>query len=151
MAFLDKLKRKIEVLEDDKQPLKTEKIENGGGSNYVQLDVDIYEAATKYIIIAVIAGVDLASMDISVGEENDVLIIQGKKASPIEILKQGEKNLVLHHQECQWGDFYRQIILPQEINPERVDAYEDKGVLIINLPLLRLQKGVKSIQIKSKE
>ncbi|MEI7498572.1 MAG: Hsp20/alpha crystallin family protein [Candidatus Falkowbacteria bacterium] len=149
MSFLDKLKRKVDVLEEGKQAAITEEKPAGDAnrSNYAQLDVDIYETPSKFIIISATSGVDINNLDISIGEENDVLIIQGKKVSPIDQVKLSEKQLVHHHQECQWGDFYRQIILPQEINPDMVEAYEEKGVLVIILPLLRLQKGKRSIQV----
>lgn len=154
MSFLNKLKRRVDVLEEGKlaEAAKQEqKKEPIGGSNYAQLDVDIYEAPSKYVILAAIPGVDIASLNISIGEENDVLVIQGKKESPIEELLATEKKVASHHQECQWGEFYRQIILPQEVNPEQIDAYEEKGVLVITLPILRLIKGKKNIQISLKD
>ncbi|MEI8361295.1 MAG: Hsp20/alpha crystallin family protein [bacterium] len=149
MSFLDKLKRRVDVLEDG-QPQGEKKGVLQSTSNFAQLDVDIFETPNKYIIVGMIPGVDIKTLDISVGDENDVLIIQGKKASPIEQIKLTEKGLSHHHQECQWGDFYRQIILPQEVNPEMIEAYEERGVLIVNLPMLRLAKGKKNITITSK-
>jgi HSP20 family protein len=156
MAFLDKLKRRVDTIDQDRfnnpeAGEETTKKPNVGGDTYVQLEVDIFETPNKYFIITPIAGVDIKTIDISIGDENDVLVIQGKKSSPIEKIKETEKNLVQHHQECQWGDFYRQIILPQEVNPEKIEAYEERGMLVISLPLLRLEKGKKSIQIKLKD
>jgi HSP20 family protein len=148
MSFLDKLKRKVDIIEEDKfsDPEKeTQKKEIVTASNFAQLDVDIYESPNSFLVFAAIPGVNINNLDISVGEENDVLIIKGKKESPLELMK--EKKLEHHHQECQWGDFYRQIILPQEINPELIEAYEERGVLVITLPILRLQKGKKNIQV----
>jgi HSP20 family molecular chaperone IbpA len=53
-------------------------------------------------------------------------------------------------QECQWGHFYRQIILPQEVNVNEIEAKFRKGVLVLHLPLLRLQtKGKKKIAIQT--
>lgn len=154
MSFLDKLKRKVDVLEEGKlkeaEGGEPKKDLMSSGTSYAQLDVDIYETPEKYIILGSIAGVDIKNLELSVGEENDVLIIQGKKETPIEQLKAGESKIVPHHQECQWGEFYRQIILPQEINPEMIEAYEEKGVLVIILPMLRLQRGKKNIQVSLK-
>ena len=154
MSFLDKLKRKVDVLEEGKvnEAVREKQMKEAtANSNYTQLDVDIFETPTKFYILAAIPGVDLKNLDITIGEENDVLVIQGKKESPIEQFKTTEKSLVHHHRECQWGDFYRQIILSQEINPEQIDAYEEKGVLVIILNLLRLQKGKKNINVSIKE
>lgn len=149
MSFLDKLKRRVDVIEEDKTQGEKKGVLQSA-SSFAQLDVDIFETPNKYIIVGMISGVDIKTLEISVGDENDVLIIQGKKESPIEQIKLTEKGLAHHHQECQWGDFYRQIILPQEVNPEMIEAYEDRGVLVINLPMLRLAKGIKNIVVTSK-
>lgn len=155
MAFLDKLKRRVDTLNQDRfnneEAAQEEKKPNIADTSYAQLDVDIFETPNKYFIITPIAGVDIKTVDISIGDENDVLVIQGKKSSPIEKIRETEKNLVQHHQECQWGDFYRQIILPQEVNPEKIEAYEERGMLVVSLPLLRLEKGKKSIEIKLRD
>lgn len=154
MSFLDKLKRKVDVLEEGKlneAEKGKQKKEALGASSFAQLDVDIFESPQAFIILGSISGVDLKTLDISISDENDVLVIQGKKESPIDKIKETEKNIVHHHQECQWGDFYRQIVLPQEVNPEQIDAYEERGVLVITLPILRLQRGKKNIQVASKD
>lgn len=155
MAFLDKLKRRVDTIDKDRfnnqEGGEPEKKPVGAETSFAQLDVDIFETPNKYFIITPIAGVDIKTVDISIGDDNDVLVIQGKKSSPIEKIKETEKNLVQHHQECQWGDFYRQIILPQEVNPEKIEAYEERGMLVISLPLLRLEKGKRSIEIKLKD
>lgn len=151
MAFLDKLKRKVETLEEDKFNAEAEqKQEPKAATGFSQLDVDIFETPTKYFIITPIAGVDIKTLDISIGEENDVLVIQGKKKSPIEKIQETEKGVVQHHQECQWGEFYRQIILPQEVSADKIEAYEERGMLVITLPLLRLAKGKRNIEVKLK-
>lgn len=157
MAFLDKLKKRVDTINQDRFNGEAKKEGDAapekalGEAGYAQLDVDIYETPNKYYILTPIAGVDIKTVDISVGEENDVMIIQGKKRSPIEKIQETEKNLVQHHSECQWGDFYRQIILPQEVNPEKIEAYEERGMLVVSLPLLRLEKAKRSIQIKLKK
>ena len=81
---------------------------------------------------------------------DDVVTIQGKREVPkVEGLgrdQEGDSRYL--RQECQWGPFYRQVILPQEINVSEVEAKFKKGILILRLPLLRLQtKGKKKIII----
>ena len=47
-------------------------------------------------------------------------------------------------EECHWGDFYRQIILPDEIDPEHAEAKTKDGVLVLRLPLIgRAGKGLR--------
>jgi HSP20 family protein len=150
MAFLDKLKRKVDVIEAKQAETGGQKTELHAGSNYAQIEVDIYQTPEKFVICAAIAGVDADKISISINEDNDTVTIQGKKESPLEKLRAEDKNLIPHHQECPWGEFYRQIVLPQEVNSEQITAYEEKGLLIVVLPILRLQKGNKDIKVEFK-
>ena len=129
MSFLNNAKDKLE----DNTNKKTE--------GFTQLDVDIYQTSSEIIIIAPVSGVEVKDLDISIENNNDVVIIQGEKIMP-EFIKDNidKKNL---RQECQWGVFYRQIILPQEINVSEVEAKFKKGILILKLPLLKVQTDEK--------
>jgi HSP20 family molecular chaperone IbpA len=140
MSFLDKLKVKVE--EGQVQPEATGKSEKKDKkeASFLQLDVDIYQTAEAIVIIAPIPGVEVKDLDISIENENDVVTIQGKRELPDVETDPDRKYL---RQECHWGPFYRQIILPQEINVAEVEAKFKKGILILNLPLLRLQGGGK--------
>jgi HSP20 family protein len=149
MSFLDKLKVKVEenIPADDSQGAKKDKKLTG----LLQLDVDIYQTASEIYIIAPIPGAEVKDLDISIENENDVITIQGKIDAPMGdiVTKSSEENKFLR-QECQWGPFYRQIILPQEINVTEVEAKFKKGILILKLPMLRLQtKGKKKISVKN--
>ena len=129
MSFLNNAKDKLK----DNINKKTE--------GFTQLDVDIYQTSSEIIIIAPISGVKVKDLDVSIENNNDVVIIQGEKIMP-EFIKDNidKKNL---RQECQWGVFYRQIILPQEINVSEVEAKFKKGILILKLPLLKVQTDEK--------
>ncbi len=144
MSFLDKLKVKVEEANTPSEEPKKD-----AGTAFLQLDVDILQTADDIIIIAPIPGVEVSELDISIENENDVVTIKGRRDAP-EILDEEEHatdNKYLR-QECQWGQFYRQIILPQEINVSEVEAKFRKGILILRLPLLRLQNsGKKKIEV----
>lgn len=151
MAFLDKLKRKVDVIEAGSKKTgdgDAQKKELRTGSSYAQIEVDIYQTKEKFIICAAIPGVDADKINISINEDNDTVTIQGKKESPLEKMRAEDKSLIPHHQECPWGEFYRQIVLPQEVNSEQISAHEEKGLLVMVLPILRLQKGNKDIKVK---
>ena len=113
-------------------------------SGFLQLDVDILQTSEAIIIIAPIPGVEVKGLDISVENENDVVTIQGKRQMPDSVELGGDEKKYLR-QECHWGPFYRQIILPQEVNVSEVKAKFKKGILILRLPLLRLQNSGKKI------
>lgn len=149
MSFLDKLKVKVED-----QPTEATAQVNQGKSElesagFLQLDVDIFQTANEVIIIAPIPGVEVGELDISIENENDVVTIQGKRGMPVlDDVEVGDKDKKYLRQECQWGPFYRQIILPQEVNVSEVSAKFKKGILILKLPLLRLQtSGKKKITV----
>jgi HSP20 family protein len=152
MSFLDKLKVKVEEIEpvngqkDDDNKQKQQ-------AGFLQLDVDIYQTSEAIVIIAPIPGVEVKNLDISIENENDVVTIQGRRDLPVSDedddpkSKEDKKYL---RQECEWGQFYRQIILPQEINVADVSAKFKKGILILTLPLLRLQtNGRKKIEVST--
>ena len=151
MSFLNKLKRQIDTIENKEEGGKKE-IEKEKkakkSSDFSEIDVDICETPTRFYIYALIPGVDPEKIDISIEEENDVIVIQGRKESPALKIKETYNH---HHQECQWGEFYRQIILPQEIDIARIEATAERGILILLLTKLRIQsKGIKKIAIKEK-
>lgn len=145
MSFLDKLKVKVEEANVPKE----EPQKKDSNSAFLQLDVDIYQTASDIIIIAPIPGVEVSELDISIENENDVVTIKGRREVPELIAEQSDdpENKYLR-QECQWGQFYRQIILPQEINVSEVEAKFKKGILVLRLPVLRLQNsGKKKIEV----
>lgn len=142
MSFLDKLKVKVESEQDDiSEEIKDGAIDKNAG--FMQLEVDIFQNADEIVIIAPIPGVDASLIDISIENENDVITIQGARENPAVGEDDDIENRHYLRQENQWGRFYRQIILPQEINVAEVEARFKKGILILRLPLLRLQTGGK--------
>lgn len=147
MAFLDKLKVKME----DPTPVTEEKKDNKKSTTFLQLDVDIYQTASEIVIVAPIPGVDISEIDISVENENDVVTIQGRRQLVEDMLsEQTTMDRKYLARECQWGSFYRQIILPQEVNVAEVEAKFKKGILTLRLPLLRLQSsGRKKILVNN--
>lgn len=141
MSFLDKLKTKVG---EDAKP-EEKRVEAKIPSDLAQLDVDIYENSSDITIYAPVPGASIEDLDISVEDEGDVVIIQGKKN--LFMLETEDKAQCLR-QECHWGGFFRQIILPQEININEVDAQLHRGILVLKLPLLRLSgKGKKKILV----
>lgn len=111
----------------------------------LQLPVDVYQSDYDIIIFAQLAGIDIETLDVSITGENDVVSIQGRSVRPEHLMgenahQHGEFTL----EECSWGDFYRQIILPEEIDPENAEAKTRDGVLMLRLPLIGKQgKGLR--------
>ena len=110
--------------------------------NALQLPVDVFQTDREIVIFAQIAGVDLDTLDVSIGGDQDVVTISGSSKRPEDLIPNSEGDYSL--EECSWGDFYRQIILPEPIDQEKAEAKEKDGVLVLILPLkVEHQSGVK--------
>jgi HSP20 family molecular chaperone IbpA len=148
MSFLNKIKRKTEAIDIEDAGKEPKQILEEDSNDHLQLDVDIYQTSSKIVVYAPIAGVKTDKLDIFVESENDVITISGRKEIPRLIKEEDEEKEYLC-QENRWGEFYRQIILPEEINVAKIESIIENGVLVLKLPLLRIQtKGKKRIEVK---
>jgi len=93
-----------------------------------QLAVDVYQTEVELVIQSAIAGVRPEDLDISI--EKDILTVSGERKKPFE--EKGD----YFSQECYWGKFSRQIILPVEIDPNKIEATLKDGILTIKAPKL---------------
>ena len=106
-----------------------------------ELAVDVHQTSDLIIIQAMVAGV--AVEDLSVSVTREMVTIKGKREAPKGIAPED-----YFYQELYWGAFSRTILLPAEVETEEVDATERHGLLTIKLP--KIDKGrVQSIKIKS--
>ncbi|NDK08322.1 Hsp20 family protein [Candidatus Gracilibacteria bacterium] len=109
-----------------------------------QISLDIIEKDTSIIIIAPIAGVELKHIDITVNK--NILIISGNRKKPLEYY---EGN-ILRNSECFWGEFSRNIILPENMDFDNIKAVMENNLLIVNIPRLNLDsKSIKINKIES--
>jgi HSP20 family protein len=92
-----------------------------------QLSLDIYQNAKDLIIKSTIAGA--RPEDIQISLKNDLLTIRGKRDLPEDIV---EADFLFR--ECYWGPFSRSIILPINVQPDKIKASMDNGVLTVILP-----------------
>lgn len=160
-SFLQKLKGKGVALDDHEgdhaagaaTPAKSE-----APVGVTQLPVDVKQSDTEIIIFAQIPGVDVTHLDVSIEGDNDVITIQGQSHRPEEMLTGAvqhsvDANAVAIHseehdgftlEECVWGKFFRQIILPNEVDASSAQAKVKDGVLLLRLPL----KGHSTNKIK---
>ena len=98
-----------------------------------ELAVDVYETEKNIVIQAPIAGVK--KNDLEIITEKDIIIIKGKRERP------GKKEIKgFYSQECFYGDFRREVILPEETDPSRIEATMEEGVLLIEVPKIEREK-----------
>ena len=105
-----------------------------------QLSVDVYGTESEVVVVSTIAGVKPEDIDISIS--NDMLTIRGQRT------EEKEESVSDHYyQECYWGGFSRSIILPVEVEADKVEAHLKNGVLTVRLPRARRAKSI-SVRVK---
>jgi len=105
-----------------------------------QLAVDVYQTDTDFCIQAPIAGVNQENLDIAI--ENEMLVIKGEREEP-----KSEEDKKYFYQECYWGPFSREIILPEDIDPEKIKASLKEGILLVTIPKTRVVKKKVAINV----
>lgn len=104
--------------------------------------IDFSETEKEFTIVTDLPGI--SEKDIEIFAHSNILTIQGKK----ETVKE-EKNRQYHKTEREWGSFYREIPLNQNIDESKVEASIKNGVLTIHLPkLISKESDRKRIPIK---
>jgi len=130
--------KKIEVKTKDE--VKTKGKEKEWFEPEGELAVDVYQTDGEVVIQSTVAGVNPDDLDINI--ENDVVTISGTRNNPNP---EEEKNYF--YQECYWGPFSRQIILPEEVDVNRIEAILKDGIFTLRLPKME-RKKVRKIKIR---
>jgi HSP20 family protein len=86
--------------------------------------VDVYEDEQNLVLKLEVPGVN--EEDLNVSLENDTLLIQGERKFEKE-----EKEENFHRIERRYGAFTRTFKLPNTLDPEKVEANYEKGILKI--------------------
>jgi HSP20 family protein len=90
-------------------------------------DADMYETASAVEIVVDLAGVDEEDFEVQLFE--DALVVEGRRQLP-----SCEEAAVYHAASVRQGPFRVELPLPAPVNPERVDAHYEHGLLRITLP-----------------
>jgi len=105
-----------------------------------ELAVDVYQTHKELVIQATLAGVRPEALEVSY--EDDLITISGVRVNPND-----EEEKSYYHQECFWGPFSREIILPEEVDITRAEATMKDGIFTLRIPITERQKA-KKIQVK---
>jgi HSP20 family protein len=104
---------------------------------------DIAETDKGYEITAELPG--MSEKDIEVVAANGVLTIKGEKKEEKE-----EKKKDYYLSERRYGSFERRLQIPEGVDPDKIEASFNKGVLTVNLPKKpEAQKPQKKIEIRA--
>lgn len=104
-------------------------------------DIDVSETEGEIVVRCELPGVEPKDVDINVA--GDVLTIRGEKKVTEE-----EQKETFHFMERDWGKFSRSVMLPQHVQPEKVEAHYKNGILKIVLPKAEEAKARK-IEVKT--
>jgi HSP20 family protein len=94
---------------------------------FVELPVDIIDEDDKIKVIADLPG--FKKKDIGIHIENGYLVIRARRKE-----EKKEEGRGYIRQERRYGEIYRRIALPTEVNVEEVKATYNNGVLEVTLP-----------------
>lgn len=99
-----------------------------------RLSVDVAETAAEIIIIAPMAGALKENIELHL--HNDLLTIRGERKNPMP------PDASYHFAECYWGKFSRSIVLPADVHLNMVRAEYRHGLLIVNLPKIKIDHNI---------
>jgi HSP20 family protein len=104
--------------------------------------VDIYETPQAIEMTFEIPGVD--QKDIKVNFENNLLTVSGERR-----LEHDDRREGYHRVERSYGTFHRSFTLPPTIDPNRINAVFENGLLRLTLPK-RPETQPRAIEVKVK-
>ncbi len=107
-----------------------------------ELTVDVYQTDSEIVIQSTVAGVKPEDLDITI--KNDIVTMRGNRENPVR-----DKKRNYFYQECYFGPFSREIILPEEVDGSRARATMEQGILTIRIPKIEKEKKRK-IVVKNK-
>ena len=102
---------------------------------------DVVETATEVIVLVELAGVDHEQLDFLLFE--DALIVEGERRLPAHTAG------VYHAAEIRQGQVRLELPLPAPIDPERVDARYERGLLEMRLQKRSTRPSAVSIPVSS--
>lgn len=101
--------------------------------------VNLYEADRAYRVCVDLAGVEKATIDVSVKADDGAgvarLIVSGSRPVPRSpVATPGSGRIKVHRMELDHGSFCREVELPQDVDHEGVSATYRDGLLWVELP-----------------
>ena len=138
------LHREMNRLFDD--VLRGTGLAQGGGQgvagSMIAPQINVSETATEIRVTAELPGV--TENDIQIDLNDDILVIRGEKKFEREDEKEN-----FHFVERSYGTFQRALQLPMAVDPEKVQANFENGVLTVTLPKTAQQERSRRIQVQA--
>ncbi len=106
-----------------------------GGRTFLPA-VDILETDGAFVVTADLPGLNKDDIDVSI--EDNVLTVSGERK-----FEKNEDEGTFRRVERSYGTFRRSFALPRGVDPSKVEAKFEDGVLTLNLPKSELAKSRK--------
>jgi HSP20 family protein len=113
---------------------------SGDGTSWAPT-VDVIDGENEITIKAEVPGIPAKEVDVSIS--GDILTLSGKKDETKE--EKGENYFI---SERHFGSFERSIELPEGVDPEKISAEQNNGVLTVKIPKLKTAKP-KHVPVKT--
>ena len=114
---------------------------------YTAPAINVIETEKEYEVELVAPGLDKEDFKVHVDEENNLHIEMEKKTEN----KEGKKHGRYLRREFSYEKFQQTLLLPDDVDAEKIEAKVEKGVLNVHLPKLeKIEKPnpVKQIAVK---
>jgi HSP20 family protein len=98
--------------------------------------MEAFEREGQYVIRADVPGIDPKEVEVSV--LNEALTIKGERKKSHEV-----KEKESYYSETAYGRFERRLALPKGVDPEKITARFENGVLEVSMPLPQTATGKK--------
>lgn len=123
-------------------PFEDTSLSAGDRSGGLFPKVNISETENEVKVTANIPGIDPEKVSIEVDE--DSLTLSGT----IEEEKE-DSDEKQYRFEREYGEFYRDFLLPARVDPDKVSAESKNGVIMIKMPKIEDKSGRKKIDVKN--
>ncbi|HEY4503065.1 MAG TPA: Hsp20/alpha crystallin family protein [Candidatus Paceibacterota bacterium] len=148
-SFFERITGSIRVPDEEEEETQAILVKDSGKnsawmteeSEEAELAVDVYQTPADIVVQTMVAGVKPEDIELTIAR--DILTIRGKREENRNI---NEDNYFI--KELYWGKFSRTISLPQEVEPEEVEATERHGLLTIRLQKVDKEKK-NTVKVKS--
>ena len=138
------LHREMNRLFDD--VLRGTGLAQGGGQgiagSMIAPQINVSETANEIRVTAELPGI--TENDIQIDLNDDILVIRGEKKFEREDEKEN-----FHFVERSYGTFQRALQLPMAVDPEKVQANFENGVLTVTLPKTAQQERSRRIRVQT--
>ena len=113
--------------------------------------INVIETEKEYKVEVAAPGMKKEDFQIHINEDNDLVISMEKKTESTEGDKGGKEESRYLRREFSYSKFQQTLILPDDVDKDKIDAKVNDGVLTIELPKRtpeEKEKATKVIEVK---